>query len=125
MTRRRGGSTPWLTWLFVVVGIAATPIAIHAASISVLSGPSGLALIYPFVVIVKSPVLRIPYQLSGPAGQYLMYLQYPLYGLLMGALVRSRGLFVAFGALVFLHGVVGMGLASLLIHFENPLMKFF
>jgi hypothetical protein len=125
MTRRREGGPPWLTWLFVVAGIVATPIALHAASISVLSGPSGLAVVYPFVVIVKSPVLRIPYQLADPTGQCLMYLQYPMYGLLMGTLTRSRGLFVAFGALVFLHGVVGMGLASLLIHFENPLMRFF
>lgn len=123
MAKRRLSEARWLIWVLLIVGIIATPLAFHAASILALSGPYGLTLLYPFVQIVRSPVLMLPSDLSDQVAQALIYLQFPFYGLLMGWLARYKGLWTAFGAVVFFH-TAGCGVCYLLVHWQNPYLRF-
>jgi hypothetical protein len=107
----------------LLAGILATPVAVRAASILALSGPNALTMLFPFMEIVKNPVLRLPGNLANPAAQALMYLQFPIYGLLLGRVLRSRGVVTALGAVAFLH-VAGAMAAYLLIHAQNPYLNF-
>ncbi|HEX5234538.1 MAG TPA: hypothetical protein VFW25_04325 [Silvibacterium sp.] len=119
MPKREKTSSSWLIGIPLLAGIVAAPVALHAAGILALSGPSALTLLYPFVEIARSSVLGLPIDIANPAAQWLMYLQFPLYGLLMASLMRSRSLLTAFGAVVFLHGA-GILAAYLLAHWQNP-----
>lgn len=107
----------------LAIGVAITPIAVHAASVMALSGPGGLTLLYPFVEIMRVPWLRVPGAIADPLGQWGIFLQFPLYGLFMGWIARERGLWIAFGAVVFLHFAAVL-VATLFAHFQNPLMRF-
>jgi hypothetical protein len=115
--KKSGGS--WLLWVPLLTGIVVAPLAIRAAGVLALSGPRALALLFPFVEIVRNPLLRLP----GAAAQWVMYLQFPLYGLFMGVLLRSRNLLTALGFVIFLHGAEVLG-AILLAHGQNPYLKF-
>jgi hypothetical protein len=106
-----------------VAGILAIPLALRFASILVLSGPGALTLLFPFVQIVKSPLLGLPSTIANPAGQWFMYLQFPTYGFLMTSLLRSRNFLTALGGLIFLHAA-GVAAAYLLLHFQNPYLTF-
>lgn len=107
----------------LAIGIAVTPIAVHAASVMALAGPAGLILLYPLVEIVKTPWLRVPGAIADPLAQWGIFLQFPLYGLIMGLIARTRGLWIAFGAIVFLHFAAVL-VATLVAHFQNPLLRF-
>ena len=107
----------------LAIGIGVTPIAVHAASVMALAGPSGLILLYPLVEMVKVPWLKVPGAIADPFAQWGLFLQFPLYGLIMGWIARQRGLWIAFGAIVFLHFAAVL-VATLVAHFENPLMRF-
>jgi hypothetical protein len=120
---RKKSSGSWLAWVPLLVGIAAIPVAFRAASILVLSGTDALTLLYPFVQIVKSPVLKVPGEIANPVAQWAMYLQFPVYGLLMTRLLRTRSFLTAIGAAVFLHGA-GILVAHLLAHAQNPYLNF-
>lgn len=121
--RRKSGSA-WPAWMMVICGIVAIPFALRGAGILALSGPGALAMLYPFVVLVNSAVLSIPRELANPAAQALMYAQFPLYGLLGAWVHRSRGIWIALNAVVWLH-ILAWGVAALLTHVQNPYLKFF
>jgi hypothetical protein len=123
MAKGKKRSSAWVTLLSLAIGLGITPFALHAASVMALTGPAGLAMLYPFVQIVKIPWLKVPSDIGDPIGQSMMFLQFPLYGLLMAWIARDRGLWVAFGAIVFLHFAAVL-VATLLAHFDNPLMRF-
>lgn len=114
MAKKKKGSS-WAIWLPLIVGILVTPITIRMASILALSGTDGLAVLYPWVQIVKSQALKIPGEIAVPAAQWVMYLQFPIYGLLMSSILRGRrgfgmALFVAVIAHAFgLLAVFGLG----------------
>jgi hypothetical protein len=100
--RKRKGKkkSGWLTvWWPLLLGIAVTPFAIHAASIMALAGPGALTTLYPWVLLLKNPVLGLGDNLS----QSLMYVQFPLYGLLMAFVLRSKSLWIALGAAASVH----------------------
>jgi hypothetical protein len=124
MATRKKGRSSWLLWSPFVLGVLATPVALHAAGMLALSGPDGLAMLYPFAAIVNSSMLKVPADLADLVSQWLMYLQFPLYGLLLGRLARSWSWFSAAGVVVLLH-LIGVGVAYGLNHFENPLVRFF
>jgi hypothetical protein len=107
----------------LAIGMGITPITVHAASVVALSGPAGLTLLYPFVQIVTVPWLKVPGAIRSPVEQFGIFLQFPLYGLFMGWIARKRGLWIAFGAVVFVHFAAVL-VATLFAHFQNPLMKF-
>lgn len=112
----------WLRWFPVVLGIVMTPIALRAASVLALSGPDGLILLYPCVQILKNPLFGIDAALSDSIAQWMMYLQFPLYGLLM-VWLGKRGLGASVGAVALLHAI-GIGAAILLAHWQNPSLRF-
>jgi len=117
--RRRKGGSGWAAWIPFVLGIVVTPVALRAASILALSGPGGLTLLYPFVQILQNPFLHGANGLADPVAQLVLYLQFPIYGLLMARIIPSRGSWVALNVVVAIHGA-GIGLAYLLVHFQNP-----
>jgi hypothetical protein len=106
-----------LQWGVFIFSVLATPVAIHAASILALSGPDELMMLFPFVQIVKSPGMRIPADLANITAQWIMYLQFPLYGLIAAKVMRSMGA-VGVGAAVALH-CIGIAIAYLLAHSQN------
>jgi hypothetical protein len=121
---RADGSRPWLTWVLLLAGIAVAIVSVHAASILARSGPGGLTLLYPYIEILNSPLLRIPAGFANPIAQLVLYLQFPFYGLLVGFLTRERGVWTGVAVLVSLHGV-GVIVAALLVHIANPYLNFF
>lgn len=119
--RRRKNGSVW-AWIPFILAVAMTPVALRAASVLALSGGGGLLLLFPFVQIVQNPALPIPAGFGAPVAQWIMYLQFPVYGLLMARIIRSKGFWIALNVIVLIHAA-GIGLAYLLSHFQNPYLK--
>lgn len=94
-SRKKGGASKsfargwWKSLWPVLIGIIVTPFAVRLASILALEGPKAFALLYPWVDVLRSRVLHSPADLVGHAWEYMMYLQFPLYGLLMTLTFRA------------------------------------
>lgn len=82
----RGG---WKSLWPLVLLIAITPFAVHFASILALEGPKAFALLYPWVEVVRSPALHLPPASLDTVSQWIIYLQFPVYGLLMTLTFRA------------------------------------
>lgn len=102
MTRRKKSGRR-LKFVPVVVGILVTPIALHAADVLALSGPGALAALFPWTELLRVPLLSISADAAGSIGQYLMYLQFPVYGLVMYWIMRKRSFGVALLVVAFFH----------------------
>src|ERR1700757_3408033 len=61
-----------LSWP-LLLGIAVTPLAIHAASIMALAGPGALTALYPWILLLKNPALGPGGGLGDNLSQLLMY----------------------------------------------------
>lgn len=117
--RKSRKSSSWLAvWWPLLLGIAVTPFAIHAASIMALAGPAALMALYPWVLLLKSPALGLGNGLGDNLPQLLMYIQFPLYGVLMALILRSKSLWIALAAAAGTH-IVAM-LAIFLTHARTP-----
>jgi hypothetical protein len=123
MAKKRKSSASRLAWLPIVIGIAVTPMTIRAASVMALSGPGALTAFYPWVQIVRNPLLSVPGEIADPVGQWLMYLQFPLYGLLMTRTWYAKRFLFALSVVFFLHAG-GIFLAYMLAFMQNPYLKF-
>ncbi|HEX4064979.1 MAG TPA: hypothetical protein VHZ09_03065 [Acidobacteriaceae bacterium] len=93
--RQRGGQkkSVWSGWralLPLVLGIVLTPFTIRLASVVALEGPKAFALLYPWVIALRSPALHFPADLVGSSSEWMLYLQFPIYGLL-GTLTWHAG----------------------------------
>jgi heme/copper-type cytochrome/quinol oxidase subunit 2 len=95
----------WWTAIPVVVGILLTPVAMRAADVLALSGPDALILLYPWVAIVKSPMLKVSADVTMQIAQWIMYFQFPVYGLIMMWLLRKGQSFGALIAVILVHSV--------------------
>ena len=74
-----------------------------AATLMALTGPDGLRLLYPWMLIPKLHFLGLSDSLSDTISQAMMYLQFPLYGV-FGILVhRWKGPGAAVLQLTLLH----------------------
>jgi hypothetical protein len=82
----RGG---WKSLWPPLVCIAATPFTVRAASILALEGPKAFALLYPWVEVVRSPALHLTPDLVSTLSQWVLFAQFPLYGLLMTLTFRA------------------------------------
>jgi hypothetical protein len=107
--KRKNG---WILWWPLLLGVVATPFALHAASILALEGPAGLRLLYPFVLLVKDPVFGLSNDLANTVSQGMMYAQFPLYGLLMAVVLRWRNVALALGTVLVVHA---LGILALLL----------
>ena len=103
--RKRKNKSPGFlaAWWPLLVGIAVTPLAIHAASIMALAGPSALMTLYPWVLLVKSPAIGLATPLGENLSQLLMYIQFPLYGVLMALILRTKSMWAAVAIAVAAH----------------------
>ena len=79
----------WKSLWPVLIGIAITPFTVRLASVLALEGPRAFALLYPWVDVLRSHVLHSPADLVGHAWESMMYLQFPIYGLLMTVTFRA------------------------------------
>lgn len=82
----RGG---WKSFWPLIVCCAITPFTVRAASVLALEGPKAFALLYPWVVVVRSPALQFPAVLVSTLSQWVLFAQFPLYGLLMTLTFRA------------------------------------
>jgi hypothetical protein len=123
MAKKKKNTLSWFTLIPLLVCILVTPIALHMASVLALSGPDALALLYPWVQVVKSPLLRISADITMPVAQGIMYLQFPVYGLLMTWIMRSRQFMLALVTVAFVHGA-GILAVYLFGYLHSPTLRF-
>jgi hypothetical protein len=102
-SRRKKTKPGWLTWLPLLVGIAVAPLARRAADVLALEGPAALQTLYPYVALLKLHVLGLPGEFAASLSQWMMWLQFPLYGLFMSLLMRVAGVARSLIATVLLH----------------------
>lgn len=97
----------WLfyRWWPLLLGIAVTPIAVHAASIMALAGSDALGTLYPWILLLKKPAFRFGGHVAENLSQVLMYIQFPVYGLLMAVVLRSKSVWFALGVPVVVHSL--------------------
>lgn len=94
-TRRKRGAQKksvldgWRALLPLILGIVITPFTIRLASVVALEGPKAFALLYPWVLALRSPALHFPADLVGSSSEWMLYLQFPLYGLLATLTYRA------------------------------------
>lgn len=96
----RGG---WTALVPLLVGILITPFALRSASIVALAGPKAFALLYPWVEVLRSRALHLPAATVGTASEWMMYLQFPLYGLVAMLTWRAGRYLRAFITALILH----------------------
>ena len=110
--RRKKKKHALLLWWPLLLGIVVTPFATHAADILALQGPGALRNLYPYVLLVKEPLFHLPGDAANTVSQGMMYAQFPIYGLMMGLLLRSKSVGFAFAAAALVHIA---GILSLLL----------
>ena len=103
----------------LAAGIAITPVAVRAASIVALEGPKAFALLYPWVVVLRSSALHFPADLVGRSSEWMMFLQFPLYGLVMTLTFRADRHLRAFIVGLILH-FTGLFVVVLLAWLAQP-----
>lgn len=121
--KRKPVGAGWITLLIVLIGFISIPFALWGAGILALSGPSALAMLYPYVVLVKLASSHLTAPIANPLAQWLMYLQFPLYGIFMARVYRSRGFWIALNAVIWLH-ILAWFLATVFTHVQNPYLGF-
>jgi len=100
---RKKQTSGWIAWWPFALGIAVTPIAVKAATLMALTGPDGLRLLYPWMLIPKLHLLGLSDSLGDTLSQAMMYLQFPLYGLFAMLIHRWKGAGAALLQLTLLH----------------------
>jgi hypothetical protein len=101
---KRNKSGEWIKFAPIVIGLLVTPVALRSAGILALSGPGALTALYPWAELLRSPLLGISAAIADGVGQWVMYLQFPIYGLAMTwIMLRKRSFGVALLVVVFFH----------------------
>ncbi|HVJ07962.1 MAG TPA: hypothetical protein VM554_06235 [Acidisarcina sp.] len=107
-SRKKKNSAGWLAWWPLILGILVTPFAVRAAGILALTGPTALRMLYPFALLPAEHALGLRDSLADTASQAMMYLQFPLYGLLAMLLQRWKSIGFALLVIAGLH-LAGVG----------------
>lgn len=91
--RRKAPDEPTILALLwpIVLGILATFLTVRLAGMLTLMGTQQFALLYPWVVLVKSPVLGIDRASAVAIAQVLLFFQFPIYGFVVGAVLYATG----------------------------------
>ena len=112
-SRRKKKKSPLLHWWPLLLGIVVTPIAVHAASIFALEGPHALELLYPWVRLAQASTLHLPIDFHTQLSQGILYLQFPVYGLIMVLLMR-KGFLTALISIIVLHaaGIIAVSMGA-------------
>jgi len=87
--QRKAADEPTIVSLLwpIVVGVLFTFVSLRVGGMLALMGQEQFAVLYPWVALVKAPVLGISYGSAVAIGQMLMYFQFPLYGFVGGAVL--------------------------------------
>lgn len=104
-----------IVWALVLAGIVAAYFTVRYAEVAPLLGQNGLfrlRLIAPLAMLAHQPQLGIPDAMADTVAQVLMYVQFPLYGLLLGLLWRAAGFLRAASAVILTHA---LAIAAVLI----------
>jgi hypothetical protein len=110
--KKKAASAGWITWWPLLVGVLVTPLTVRAAGVMALAGPDALRMLYPWVQLVQNRMLEFPTEIAGALSQAMMYLQFPLYGLLMALVLRAKGVPIALITIAIVHfGAVGIVVA--------------
>jgi len=112
---RKKPTSGWLAWWPVIVGIAVTPFAVKAATLMALTGPDGLRVLYPWMLLPKLHALGLSDSVGDTLSQAMMYLQFPLYGLAGMLVHRHKGALPAILYLALLH-LLAVGLLVVVAH---------
>jgi hypothetical protein len=112
---RKKQTSGWVAWWPLIVGIAVTPFAVKAATLMALTGPDGLRLLYPWMLIPKLHILGLADSLGSGISQAMMYLQFPVYGLIAMLIHRSKGAVVGIWQVALLH-LLAVGLLFVAAH---------
>ena len=112
---RKKQTSGWLAWWPVILGIAVTPFAVKAATLMALTGPDGLRLLYPWMLIPKLHFLGLSDSLGNAISQAMMYLQFPLYGIIAMIIHRYKGAVAAILQLALIHALA-VGLLFVAAH---------
>ncbi|HTX42199.1 MAG TPA: hypothetical protein VMD25_10260 [Acidobacteriaceae bacterium] len=72
------------------------PFIVRFADVLALEGPKIFSLLYPWIMVVNDPVLHLSSSISSRLTQWLLYLQFPLYGVLMTVTFRAERFLRAF-----------------------------
>ena len=108
-SRKKKKSVNWLALWPVLLGIVVTPFTVRAAGILALTGPAALRMLYPFALLPAEHVFGLRESLADVVSQAMMYLQFPLYGLVVMLLMRWKAWWVALLVVLGLHlGGVGL-----------------
>lgn len=107
-SRKKSARGGWKSLWPLLLCLAITPVAVRSASVLALEGPKAFALLYPWVEVVRSPALHLGADAVAFLSQWLIYLQFALYGLLMTLTFRPTkhlrasiiGLMAHFGGLL-------------------------
>jgi hypothetical protein len=105
---KASGGSGWILWLPLAAGLVAAWFAVRYAEVLPLLGPSGLfrlRLIAPLAMLAHQPQLGIPEATADAVAQALMYVQFPLYGLILGLTWRAAGFLRAALVLLLVHGL--------------------
>ncbi len=100
---RKKRSSSWLAWWPLILGVVVTPFAVKAATLMALTGPDGLRVLYPWMLIPRLHFLGISDSLGDMISQTMMYLQFPLYGLIATLRHRRKGVLPAILLVALLH----------------------
>jgi hypothetical protein len=104
-------------WWPLVAGIAITPLALRAADYFALTGPAALEALYPYALLMRRHELPLSYSMREQLAHLVMYLQFPLYGLLLMLTMRVRSFGSAFIQVLLIHifGVAGLWMMNNLV----------
>jgi len=71
----------------IVLGVLVTFVTIRLAGMLSQMGQEPFAVLYPWIALVRSPLLGIDYGSAHAIGQMLLYFQFPIYGFVAGAVL--------------------------------------
>ncbi len=101
--RKKKGRSALSLWWPVLLGVAITPLTMRAADVLTLEGTRSLGLLYPYVLLFRSDALGLSGELGTNLSQLLIYLQFPIYGLLMALTLRTKSVVAGFGSAALMH----------------------
>jgi hypothetical protein len=106
--RKKTSGFPWYAWWPLLLGIVATPFAVKTAEILPLLGQAGLhrlCLLMPFALLAQQHQLGLSEQMGATVSQAMLYLQFPLYGILLMLVARFKSLAAGILTIVLIHFV--------------------
>lgn len=115
--KRRGPSSDhslWTVLLPLALGIAVTFGTVRLAVILTFMGPQAFTLLYPWVALFSGHPIGLSYDNASALSQMLLYLQFPLYGLLAGFVLITTHRFWRAVTAVFAAHIFGLLLVLLM-----------